>query len=117
MKIRKYFSLDNDVYKVAFYTQDWSQGDKDLMAEFGEPEIDLGGNFDDGGALEFDLPSNLVTIMSASPFTQDFDIRDEADSEDRAELWATTIAARLVSAVTTLRTNTNDYSREEVQTV
>ena len=114
MKIRKLYTLDNAVYTVSLATEDWSQGDKDLMTEFGEPQIDLGGSFT---TPTFTLPNKLVSILSDSPFVQSFDSRDHADADDRADRWATDVSARLVASVNTLRSNSDSFSREEVQNV
>lgn len=115
MKIRRLYSLVNNVYKVSIYTEAWSEGDKNLMSNFGEPEIDLGGSFT--GPPAFDLPNNLVRVMSEVPFTQSFDGGDYADADDRANVWGTKVSSRIVAAITTLRANADDFTREEVETV
>jgi hypothetical protein len=115
MQIRRFYTLNDGVYKVSIKTEKWSELDQQLMAKYGEPEIDLGGSFT--GPPAFTLSSNLVKIMSESPFTQSFDSQDYADAEDRADVWATEISARIDAAVTDLRTNTDDFTREEVETV
>jgi hypothetical protein len=55
--------------------------------------------------------------MSDSPFSQSFDGRDYANAEDRANVWATEIISRITSAMTTLRANDDEFTREEVQNV
>ena len=115
MKLRKFYILNADIYKVSLYTQEWSEADQALIEQFGEPEIDLGGSFT--GPPAFTLPSNLVRIMSESPFTQSFDFNDYADAEDRAGIWNTEIIVRIKSAVTTFRANTDDFSGEAVETI
>lgn len=119
MKIRTFYMLVNDVYSISVYTEDWSEGDRKLMEKFGEPQIDLGGSFG-SGPTAYTLPNRLASILSNSPFTQSFDARDyltTPTAEERADIWATEIATRLTSAVTTLRANDDDYSRETVETV
>jgi len=115
MKIRKFYSLADDIYKVTMYTEDWSQGDKNLIAEFGEPQVDLGGDFT--GTPTFTLPNRLVNIMTGSPFSQSFDKRDYDDADDRANEWADEVSTRIVDAVALLRANTDAFSHEDVQTV
>ena len=114
MNIRKFYSLDNNIYTVTLKTEDWSENDKQLMQDFGEPQIDLGGSFT---TPTFTLPSRLASIMSDSPFIQAFDFRDYADAEDRADRWATTISSRLVSSVTALRGLSDTFTREAIQQV
>ena len=103
MKLRKYYILDNDIYTVRMNTEDWSQRDQELMVNFGEPEIDLGGDFLDLSTstptIVFTLPHRLVRIMTDSPFSQGFDERDyptTPTAEERANLWADTISDRVV---------------------
>jgi hypothetical protein len=115
MKIRTFYTLQNDVYRVKIMTEDWSEGDQNLMSLFGEPEIDLGGSFT--GPPAYDLGSNLVKILSESPFTQSFDSRDYVDAEDRANVWGAEIAVRITAAVAALRAMSDSYSREDVVTV
>jgi len=114
MKIRKFFSVNNDVYKVSLTTEDWSENDLNLMARFGEPEVDVGGSFT---TPTFTLPSNLVKVKSEVPITQTFDVRDYANAEARADKWEETISARINAAVVALRTETDDFTREEVENV
>lgn len=115
MKIREFYVLDNDVYKVSIYTEDWSQRDKQLMGKYGEPEVQLGGVFT--GSNGFTLPTELMHIMSESPFVQSFDGRDFTHAEDMSNLWADEVSARITEAVATLRSNDDDYTREEVLNV
>lgn len=45
MKVRIFTSLKNGVYHARIQTEDWSENDRELMKKYGEPEINLGGNF------------------------------------------------------------------------
>lgn len=116
MKIRTFYILSGDVYRVSVYTQDWSEGDTDLMVKYGEPQIDLGGDFTNPA---FTLPTVLRNIKSESPFAQQFDARDTdaGVAKSRAQRWAADMATRITTAIGTLRGNTDDYSGEEVVTV
>jgi len=114
MKARTFKLLNNDIYQVSIYTQEWSQGDLDLIVKFGEPEIDLGGDFT---VPTFTLPNDLAKIKSDSPFTVSFDVKDAADAKDRANRWATDMITRLTSAIATLRGHSDDYSGEVVVTL
>ena len=115
MTLRKFFSVSDGVYKVSLRTEDFSELDQQLMAKFGEPEIDLGGSFT--GPPAFDLSNDLRRVRSESPFTVKFDIADFADADDRAEVWATEMSTKIGTAMTTLRANTDDFSKEEVETI
>jgi len=116
MKIRTFFMLTNDVYRISIYTEDWSEGDNELMQKYGEPQIDLGGTFT-GTTPNFTLNNVLKNIKSESPFGQGFDIRDSEYAKDRANAWAAELAVRINDAVDTLRENTDSYTKETVVTV
>jgi hypothetical protein len=115
--------LHDGVYKISVKTENWSEQDQALMTKYGEPEIDLGGTFldadvsDTSDADTFTLSSNLVLIMSESPFTQSFDSDDYADAEERALLWESVMVTRIKAALTTLRANTDEFTTEAVESV
>lgn len=115
MKIRIFSTVDNDVYKVTMYTEDWSEGDLKLMQLFAEPEIDLGGSFT--GPPAYELPSELVRIKTGSPFSQSFDARDHADADERAVVWDEAIQAKIQAAVAALRALQDTFTGEEVVNV
>lgn len=115
MKIRIFSTVDNDVYKVTMYTEDWSEGDLKLMQLFSEPEIDLGGSF--VGPPAYELPSRLVRIKTGSPFSQSFDARDYADADERAVVWDAAIQAKIIAAVAALRALSDTFTGEEVVNV
>lgn len=115
MKIRSFYTLNNDIYKVSLTTEDWSQGDIQLMTKFGEPEIDLGGTFN--MSPSYTLPESLARVMSDSPFVQSFDHRDDEDAETRAAFWGATLVVRIEAAVTALRDLSDTYTHEEITNV
>jgi len=115
MKLRKYFSVSDGVYKVSLRTEEFSEVDQQLMAKFGEPEIDVGSSFT--GPPAFDLSADLRRIRSESPFTMKFDVDDYADADDRATVWADEMTTRIGTAMTTLRANTDDFTKEEVENI
>lgn len=116
MKIRSFFSLENNVYRAVIRTEDWSERDVKLMEKFGEPEIDVGGTFGEYESA-FDLPGDYRRIHSESPFAQGFDTRDFDDADERVDVWAAAVVARIRDAVTALRQLDGEYGREEVVTV
>lgn len=115
MKARTFKSIEDDIYKVSIYTEDWSENDVGLMIKYDEPEIDVGGTFT--GPPAFTLPNQLVRIRTESPLTVAFDFRDFANAEDRANVWASTILARLDAAIATLRSHTDEFTGESVVTI
>lgn len=118
MKIRSYRTLENGVYMVSLNTEDWSEGDKNLMAFYGEPSIDLGETFvSAGSAPDYTLPVVYVRIMSEMPVKQGFDSRDHVDAESMALTWESTIISRIDAAVTTLRASQDTFTNESVTTI
>lgn len=113
MNIRTFKQIIGNVFQVAINTQDWTELDNQLMASFGEPEIDLGGSFT--GPPAFTLPSNYVRIKSGSPFVGRFDGDDYGDAEQRADVWADEVVVRLKAAIDALRANTDDFTGESVE--
>lgn len=121
MKIRTFKKLENDVYRVSVYTEDWSEGDTLLMQKFGEPEIDIGGHFG-GSPLLFTLDHDLKRIKTDSPFAAAFDSRDydpayPNTARDYANVWASELADRIVAAVTALRVSVDGFTTEVVEEI
>ncbi len=115
MQLRKFFSVQDGVYKVVLRTETFSELDQQLMAKYGEPEIDLGGSFT--GPPAYDLSSDLRRLRSESPFTMKFDIDDYVDADDRATVWATEMSTRITAAMATLRANSDTFTDEQVETI
>ena len=66
---------------------------------------------------DFTLSSDLVRIMTQSPFVIRIDIRDYDDAEERASAWSAEIDSRITAAVVALRANTDDFTGETVITL
>jgi hypothetical protein len=113
VNIRTFKQIVSDVFQVSIHTEDWSEGDDELMASYGEPEIDLGGAFT--GPPAFTLPSNLTRIKSGSPFIGRFDGSDHVDAEERADVWAAEVIVRLKAAIDTLRANSDTFTGETLE--
>ena len=118
MKIRTFKKLEDGIYRVSIYTEDWSEGDILLMEKFSEPEIDLGGDFGDSPVL-FTLDNDLKRVKTDSPFAAAFDARDYTApvAKAYANLWATTISDRIAAAVATLRASVDGFTTEEVEEI
>lgn len=107
MKIRNFITFVDNVYIAQIFTEGFTENQKNKMASHSEPEVDAGGNFagsltrpGDGSptVLDFDLPADLRRISTDFPVKQAFDIRDDADSDVKAELWRLTMITRLTAA-------------------
>lgn len=111
ISVRTIKQLEVGAFKVIITVSDPSAVDDEKFAKFGVPNIDLGGDFEEG-ELSFSLPAFIVPVWNRAGqnFVQRFDLADYDDAEDRADLWAETIEARILSAMTTLRANTDTFS-------
>lgn len=117
MKARVFKSIENDVYQVLIQTEEFTEKEQQLMQEFGEPEINIGGTFLDATANEFTLPDSYVKIRSDFPYTQKFDSRDAAFSTNtsvKANAWKDAILDSINDSVTTLLATNDGFTGEEI---
>lgn len=114
MKITIFKYIENDVFKSKIVASDYSQSELEKMAAFGEPEINLGGSFT--GPPAFTIPDTYARIKTGIPFMGQFDTRDYADAEDRANVWTNEVVIRLKSAISALRAETDAYTGETMET-
>lgn len=109
-KLRIFKYLENDVYTLRFENdpQALSQEDKQLMREFSEPEIDVGGVIEFGEGDSFTLPTQYVRIRSGFPFVKAFDAKDSEFVEDtleKVDAYSAEIITRFEAAFAALRAN------------
>ena len=122
MKIRSFRTLVNRVFTVAMRTEDWGQDDIRRLHQYGDPEINIGGDITvspaEGDDQTITLADEYVRIYSDSlRLTMSFDARDYASSEEAklcALAWEQTLLTRIEDAVTALRANTLDFNAESV---
>ena len=93
---------DQNHYVVAISLEQWSDTDLKLMQAYGEPTIDVGGDFDDS-TTSFSLDTNMVRLLRDFPISQRFDATELEDAEAQRDLYADTITDRIVSALAVLR--------------
>lgn len=128
MKIRIFKKLVDNVFYVRVQTEDWSENDVQLMVKYGEPEINLGGTIvytptcsSDSDSDPSDIPVKLddvyVRIMTETPFTHKFDVRDfgcVADAQTVASEWASGLERTIISKVSDLRSKAEFFATEEI---
>ena len=105
--------LDN-TYSAEFKTE-FPKQELDLITKFGDPEVNFGGTIT--GPPAFTLPDAYRKMKAGLPYTYSIDGNGDAQAKDKMLAWITEIRARLVSAINTLRSQTDDYSGEIVETV
>jgi len=123
MKIRIFSNMLDSVYRIVVNTEDWSQGDIKLMAQYGEPLVNLGGTIDyesDGEAYSETFGDEYVRIFHGFPYSRGFDIRDYG-TKDRAvaagTAWKESVEAEIGAKVRELRTNTEPLPTEEISEI
>lgn len=123
MKKRVFREMDNGVYRVAIMTEDWSEGDIRLMEQFGEPEVNVGGDIrytlDDAVRVTV-LGDELVRVLHGFPLVRGFDTRDYASLKEATAVavgWKETVLERLDDAVKGLRANASPLPTEEVSEI
>jgi len=123
MKKRVLRDMDNAVYRIVISTEDWSQGDMELMARFGEPEVDLGGEIEylyDGVAKTKDFGHEFMRIMHGFPYAKGFDSRDYGSYEEAVAIgvaWKEKVLERIDTAVLNLRSKSTTLPTEEVSEI
>jgi len=97
MDIRRTITLIDNAYHAQVSVESLTVVDQDAVARFGQWPIDLGGVFDDGEGLEFELPLQVRYFPTQRVAKSIFYISD-ALAADRTLLWVDTIVQRLVEA-------------------
>ena len=106
--------LQNNIYSVTL-SMEYSDTDLELISDFSEPTIDVGGSFT--GPPAFTLSTNIKKIKSQFPQAQQFDGATDSQAKDKANVWATEIQARMSTALTTIRLNVDDFTSEVIDTL
>lgn len=120
MKKRVFQEMDDAVFRVCIDTEDWSQGDVELIAQFGEPEINIGGEvsylFEDETKTQT-FGDTYVRVLHGFPYTRGFDSRDYSSYEEAVAVgraWKEMVLDRIDRAVLELRKNRSAMPTEEV---
>ena len=139
MKTRVFMEMEDAVYRIVICTEDWSHGDIELMDQFGEPEINIGGSVDymlDGEVKVKEFGDEFVRVLHGFPYSRGFDSRDYGELgsgtssdpstpfEDRVaeavavgNAWKDQVLIRLNNAVRDLRSNRAPLPTEEVSEI
>lgn len=123
MKIRVFRDMFNSVYRIVVYTDDWSEGDIDLMERYGEPEVNAGGTFHyshGGSQKSVALGDAFVRVMGGFPYSRGFDSRDYGSCEEAVAAgvaWKESLISSIQSAVSGLRSKSATLPTEEITEV
>lgn len=131
MKIRVFKNICNSVVRVVINTEDFSCDEVKLMCQFGEPEVNVGGEIQysngseravsDGLSESLTLGDEYVRIMHGFPYARGFDIRDfdgeESYAMAAANAWQASVVQEISRKMTDLRESYNIFPTEEVVNV
>lgn len=111
--------IDNDVFNVRFEIDrtQVSQDDKNRMAKFGEPAIQVGGTFLESTPNEFTLPTQTIKLISGFPFLKGFDSTTEpfdTATKTKVEAYRDEIVDRISTAFDTLRDEVDTFTGEHL---
>ena len=108
MKVTTDINNLNGRYHAQVATSDPSGLESDLLAQYGDPIIEVGGNVTDtvdGTDVDFDLPTKQRRMIADFPVKEVFDLEDDADSAFKAKAWTIQVQANLQTALTALKAN------------
>lgn len=120
MKKRVFLNMDDGVFRITIHTEDWSEGDRELMAQYGEPEVNVGGEVTyliDGETKTKVFGDEFVRVMHAFPYSRGFDSRDYSSVQEAVALgkaWNDMVLERIDDSVRALRENVAPMPTEEV---
>lgn len=113
-------------YNVQVATGGFTASEEEKLAAFGEPEVQIGGEFagsatrpgdSDPIAVEFTLPEFLRRLRSDFPVKRVFDLADSENADIMAKVWADEIVSRLTVAKDALMIQTSPFVGETRVTV
>jgi hypothetical protein len=112
-KVRIFSYLKNEVYTLRFENDATalSEDDKQLMRDFGEPEINMGGTFLPGDPDEYTLPNAYIKVRSGFPYTREFDAKSgefATNTLTKVDGYRDEIIVRFTDAFETLRAKAPD---------
>lgn len=121
MKIRTYKYIADQKFFVEIKTEEFSENDLQLMQQFGEPEVNVGGLYGDtvGPTSTWTAPNRFLRVRSGfQPYKAFFDSRTYGNqADDRANALISKIIERIQTAMTDLRAQQDSFTSETVTNV
>jgi hypothetical protein len=108
-------SINNEVWQITFSldSANLSESDKQLIAKFGEPTINVGGNFLISTADTYSLPDKYIRVRTDLPFTQLFDSTTapfNTNTQVKAQAFQDAFVASYTAAFETLRATPDTFT-------
>lgn len=86
-----------------------------LVEKFGEPTVNIGGSFT--GPPSFSEPDSFKKIFNGFPRSFSKDADGDVLAKEKVVEWSDELVDRLTDAITDLRGQTDDFSKETIVTV
>lgn len=113
MDLKKEVFLSNKIYYGKLTPQDWGGYDVSLFAKYGEPSVNVGGDFSDG-VTEFSLANSNKLVKTEFPYTQFFETLNIGYEEagKRAKLYVNIMEDKFKEVLGTLRSLDSTANQE-----
>lgn len=113
-------TIRNKIYTVRFDIK-ITDADNILINKFGDPDVNYGGtiNYTDEFDVvqSFTLNDNYRKLRGGTGWNQSFDGNMDAEAELKAIGFEIAIRARIAAAIATLRSNADNFTQVNTQTV
>jgi hypothetical protein len=100
MQIKSSITIKDNVYHVEIDLDKFSPAEEEAVAQFGEPTIACGGEFEDP---DFTLADDDRKFPSQFPVKQRFGVEDYESASDIAVAWRNAVKDRLESGMEAVR--------------
>lgn len=126
MKIQTLIDNNNSRYQVYFDILSFTAQEEELMNQFGEPILNVGGYFKgeakrDSSSpyimVEFTLPTKHRRIDLDFPISQIFDLNDDINADVKAYVYANELRSRIQAVKNTLLQNSSPFIGETINTI
>lgn len=107
-------TLVDNSYSAEVKTSFTAQEDE-LIVKFGEPQVNFGGDIT--GPPAFTLADHFRGIKNGVPYTNAIDANGDAQAKSKMVAWIAEIRGRMLTAISNLRAQTDDWSGDVIETL
>ena len=116
MQFKHKREFENNVCIIQIWTG-FTEDEELRLLKYGEPKINVGGSFSDGGSIAFNLPDEYKEIKSEFPIELRRDLRDHVNAVAESILWQDTIKARLDVEALSLNSKIDNFTSQGEETL
>lgn len=126
MRVRTFIDYINNRVRAQVGVDNLTSLEKDLVQSFGEPLVEVGGNFtdtltrpgdDDPTSVDFTLSTEQRQLPSQFPVVRFFDLADDSDADLHAKVFADEVVSRITVAKNELVANAAALEGETTVTI